>query len=438
MSKNKFIAIFILVIMVLGVCCSGTIYSMADSTKVISYNATLEVKDSDNYQAIWTDHPDYLLENLNDGDTSTIVQPIYKSLNGGEVYNADGILKESFYIVLDMEKVYALESIAVCWYPNGGRAYKYNVESSVDYITWTKLADHSTNVTEKDTITDSLNDQEARFIRLEIFGNYRESDNTRSNYFPTSEITLKGELSEQQPEATPNIPTTELTGIEYDVELESEYAFWTGAFPVENISDGNYSNCVQVETTGWFDAETGILDEPFYLSIDLYAVYDLSQIRLDWMLKNDKYYMYNIYTSIDGDEYVLSVDHSKNTASGTITDELTDLSARYITIEVLGNYIPSEQTSNSYFALHELSIQGKISENQPTRAPAATPGIEPTAVTTPSPVPTEAPTATPVADDSERNEGPLDLWIILVIIAVAVIGIAIVVTVIIKKKSTKK
>lgn len=106
-------------------------------------------------------------------------------------------------------------------------------------------------------------------------GNYRPPDGTYSEYFPVSEITVKGTLSENQPEPVPSPePGLESIKIDYVPDIRNmdgveHNLIWTGAFPVEHINDGIISNVVQIEYSGWFDGETGVLDEPFYIELDL-------------------------------------------------------------------------------------------------------------------------------------------------------------------------
>lgn len=437
MKRNKFIAFLLVFVLSFSVCGFGSAFCLqAAEGSAISYEASLKVKDVSRYTAVWMSNADYRMENLNDGDLTTIVQPVYKSLTGEDVYQTKGVLKDSFYIILEFESVYDLTSIAVCWFPGGGRAYKYNVEVSTDYNTWTKVADHSANVDTKDTITDTLNAQ-ARFLRLEILGNYRSSDNSHSNFFPTSEITVKGTPAASQPSVEPNVPRE----IEYDVELTDDYgeAGWTNKFPAEHLNDGDLSTCAQIEYSSVFDESTGLCDEPFYLKIDLFAVYDLSEIQLAWIQKGDKYYMYNVYAAIYEDDYTLCVNRTANRQPGTVTDSLENVSARYLLVEVLGNYMPTDATGNSYYAINELSVTGVLSKNQPT----ATPTMEaiPTATVAPSTVP---PTATPQETtaalptmSADNNGGNAVMTIVFVILAICVVGGVVLALLVIKKKKCK-
>ncbi len=370
-------------------------------TQTLSYEVELRAKKPDDYRLFWTTHTTYSLENLNDGDPETIAQIEYHAIDGSDAYGGGDLLKDSFYIILDLGAVYDLNNIAICWFPNGGRCYKYNVEISQDDQTYQKAADHSANVTEKDTITDSLSGKSGRYIRIEVFGNYRESDQTHSEFFPTSEMTVTGTLSAHQPDPTPTpsaSPDTGVKRLDYEPTLWEESGNslnWTSAYPIENINDGDLGTVVQAVYGGWYDEKTGLLDEPFSLILDLGAVYDLERIQFDWFLKGDKYYMYRVLVSNDDKEYTLCADHSDNTRPGTIVDTLEDVSCRYVQFEILGNYMPGEQLSNEYYAIYDLAVYGTYSANQPTEKPATpTPEGNPN-VSTASPTPAASSTAAP-------------------------------------------
>jgi hypothetical protein len=384
----------------------------------------------------WTPHSTYSLENLNDGDPSTINQVEYHGTTGEDMYE-DNLLKDSFYIILDLAKVYDLESIEINWYPKGGRCYKYIIAGSIDDSTYTAIANHADNVTEPNAIKDTLNKVTVRYIRIEILGNFRPTDETHSEFFPVSEITVLGALAANQPEptATP-VPGTESQKIDYIPDIQNSEGFenglvWTSAYPVENINDSFFNNVVQIEYSGWFDDETGKLDEPFYIVLDLQKAYDLDSIDIYWFLKSDKYYMYKISTSMFDDEYVVQIDRSDNTDKGHLMDSFTGVTARYVRIEVLGNYMPSEELSNKYYAVNEINVFGKLSEVQPTQIPA-TPTITPQVTETP--IVTFTPTATQKVNVNENSKGIKPIVIAAVLVIVFAVITVIVVFVVRKNK----
>lgn len=415
---------------------SSKIYA---SSEKLSYEVSLRQRDGVENNLFWTPHSTYSMENLNDGDPDTINQVEYHSPTGEDMYE-NLLLKDPFYIILDLKKAYDLESIEINWYPKGGRCYKYIVSGSLDDKTYVEIANHADNVTEPNAIKDTFKGVTARFIRIEVLGNYRPSDGTYSEYFPVSEITVKGTLSENQPEPVPSPePGLESIKIDYVPDIRNmdgveHNLIWTGAFPVEHINDGIISNVVQIEYSGWFDGETGVLDEPFYIELDLKKAYELDCIDIYWFLKADKYYMYKVYTSLFGDEYDLQIDRSGNTQKGRIKDEFDNVTARYVRIEMVGNYIPSEQTANQYYAFHELNVFGRLSEEQPTTKPAtptpmptSTPDVTQTAKSTPTPDMT--PESVVDGDDKEVRQ-----WIVVVASVAVLAVVATVVFVIIKKK----
>ena len=407
----------------------------------LTYETALRSTAPEKYRMYWTPHPDYSLENLNDGDPETIAQVEYHKADGTDSYNGD-LLEDSFYILLDLGAVYDLDSIAICWYPKGGRSYKYNIEISSDDLTYQKAADHSENVTDKETITDSLSGQSGRYIRIEIFGNYRDSDKTHSEYFPTSEITVKGVLSDHQPEVTSS-PAPDDNRLDYEITLYENAGNalnWTAVYPIENINDGDLSTVVQAVYNGWYDETNGMLDEPFGFILDLGAVYDLDRIQVDWFVKGDKYYMYKVLVSCDDLTYTLCADHADNTKPGTIVDSLEGVSARYIQFEILGNYMPKEQDANIYYAIYDLGVYGVYSADQPTERPA-TPTVQSTATPSPqqeqSPVPTGSASKEPTASAQtvpNTKKGNNGLYWGIGIGAVIIIAAGVAVCFILKKK----
>ena len=102
-----------------------------------------------------TPHSTYSMENLNDGDPDTINQVEYHSPTGEDMYE-NLLLKDPFYIILDLKKAYDLESIEINWYPKGGRCYKYIVSGSLDDKTYVEIANHADNVTEPNAIKDTF------------------------------------------------------------------------------------------------------------------------------------------------------------------------------------------------------------------------------------------------------------------------------------------
>lgn len=80
------------------------------------------------------------------------------------------------------------------------------------------------------------------------------------------------------------------------------------------------------------------------IDIDLGQEYNLTDVTVDWLNNsmNDRAYLYNIQTSLDGEEYAVIVDKAENTESVAPTsslrmeDSLENTRARYIRLDVLG------------------------------------------------------------------------------------------------------
>ena len=349
-QKMAMCCLLALVMMLTGFGVIPETVSVEAADDKLSYEVSLEVKDEAVYKLITTGEA----SNLNDGDLNTNYQPVYQRKDGGNVYKETGILADSFYMILDLGGMYDLSTIAICWFPNGGRAYKYNVEVSSDKLAWTKVADHAANTTEKNTITDTLTGNAGRYIRIEILGNYRASDNSHSVYFPTSEITVKGEVQQENK-------------LSYEVSLEVKdtnvYKFTT-TYDASNLNDGNvntnYQPIYQRKDGGNVYKETGLLADSFYMILDLGGMYDLSSIAICCYPAGGRAYKYNVEVSNDKLTWTKAADHSANTTEkNTITDTLTGNAGRYIRIEILGNYRASDNSSSAYFPISEITVKGE-------------------------------------------------------------------------------
>ena len=130
-------------------------FSTRAETSKLSYEVSLVQKEGVENNLYWTAVPTYSNENLNDDDPNTINQAEYHNPMGEELYE-NNLLKDSFYIILDLTKVYDLESIEINWYPKGGRCYKYIIAGSVDDSTYKEITNHADNVTEPNAIEVAL------------------------------------------------------------------------------------------------------------------------------------------------------------------------------------------------------------------------------------------------------------------------------------------
>ena len=79
---------------------TGFLPTSAEASK-LSYEVSLRNKEGVDNNLFWTPHSTYSLENLNDGDPSTINQVEYHGTTGEDMYE-DNLLKDSFYIILDL------------------------------------------------------------------------------------------------------------------------------------------------------------------------------------------------------------------------------------------------------------------------------------------------------------------------------------------------
>ena len=166
--------------------------------------------------------------------------------------------------------------------------------------------------------------------------------------------------------------------------------------------DGDYSTFTRVSDTNkaW----------PATWQVDLGKAYELSGLQISsYMLHgSEAYYAFNVYGSLDGQDYTQILDKSakpaaKNQADYGFTADALSGKYRYVKIEFVGAYPQNnwDKAPASWYAnqMYEIKVFGSKDTQAPPITPPTTPPVTPTAVPTlaPTATPTAAPTATPTA-----------------------------------------
>ena len=109
--------------------------------------------------------------------------------------------------------------------------------------------------------------------------------------------------------------------------------------------------------------------------IDLEGIYTIDKINVLCYVSATRYYLYDIYTSLDGEEWTQIVNKTA-TAPGTDAGdsfEFEDVTARYV--KLVGTY----NSSNEGFHVKEVRVYGEeVVEVTPTPTPEPTPEVTPT------------------------------------------------------------
>ncbi|MDO4563151.1 MAG: glycoside hydrolase family 2 TIM barrel-domain containing protein [Clostridia bacterium] len=111
----------------------------------------------------------------------------------------------------------------------------------------------------------------------------------------------------------------------------------------ENAVDGN-------SLTRW-TAENN--SYPQSITVDLGDSYFMGDLTIDWYTKDNRYYLYNIQISEDGERFRTLINRSSNTVIGSITESLRMCCGRYIKINVIGC-----SQSSGYASLYEIQLNG--------------------------------------------------------------------------------
>ncbi len=319
----------------------------------LTYQTELKAQEGVTDSLSWTSA--YPMSGLWDGDPDTFVQIVY-----GGAYNPDsGKFNHSFYLDLDLGKVYDVSRLVINWYAASGRCVRYLVSASVDGEAYAPVADHRENLTVSSVLTDTFEEAvEARYIRIEIVGNYRERDDARNGYFILSELEVFGTLSDHELNQWGFLSYTAVAAAKEGADGVVSQPMLNSNYPAEHLWDGDTASLYEIQYSGEF-GEDGLLKHPFTLTLDLGAVCEIRELAVSPYL-GVKGVRYRVLVSEDGESYTDSFDHSGLNEIKTVTDSFAvGTKARYLQLEICGNF-KSDGSHNTYTYLSEISVYGKV------------------------------------------------------------------------------
>ena len=327
--------------------------SYADLTAAIE--AAQALLDSGNYTLAQVDEAYTALETAIAG-LKTLVNVAYKmnvtaNCNQKNAYKVtDGTISTSNYwagegdngnvpaneseLVIALDGTYDLEAIRVYPYWSGQRIYQYELFASVDGENWEKIGE---NVSEE-YITDQgvTHEVSATAAYIKLVG-------------IRTEVVGRGDINNL------HIIEIQAFGTESDnialykpvLSSGSDQSAASSAGAAETkANDGDPSS--------YWDAGK-YADSPWII-VDLEGLYDLDALNVITYWKSSRYYHYDLYTSVDGNEWV-KVGGKDWSTNETIYGETFDLTGKGIQaayVKLVGVY----NSSNSAFHVNELRVYG--------------------------------------------------------------------------------
>ena len=235
--------------------------------------------------------------------------------------------EDGAWLALDLGSVVDIDHVTVVWGKQYGNPYR--IETSTDGSEW---RDVSGNLTGADsaTIETELEGIETRYIRLYV--------TQRSGQYAASiwEFEVWGTEKVAEPENLSVLDTTKVlsSGQEVDGQWGPELAIdgLVGLVGGENNDDfswrDNGENFRNAQASRWSANKEG----EWYLGVDLGATANIDHVSIVWGKQFGK--SYTIQTSNDGSDWTDVVTKTQAAASQETTDELTDVSARYVRVKI--------------------------------------------------------------------------------------------------------
>jgi|GEM_PF-629350 len=278
----------------------------------------------------------YPATKINDGTKNTSNFWASMSPAGGNLAAKDA------WLTIDLDGSYNVEAITVYPFWNGGRIYKYVVYGSADGETWTEIAAQREDVAATTAGFTHVIDATISHVKLQGISTY---------------VPGRGDITNM------HIIEMEVYGSEPDNICLGKPVASSGSDQSVSSSAGATSDKINDGDRANFWDGGAYADEP-YVTVDLQGLYLMDEINVIayWMRTDNRYYHYDVYTSIDGKEFTkvgAKTDNAKETILGTDFD-LTDkgVYARYI--KVVGLY----NSANIAFHINELRAYGtKVAED---------------------------------------------------------------------------
>ncbi len=260
---------------------------------------------------------------LTDGTISTSSGKYWEGVDK----NSTNVPANETEIILDLDGLYRVDLVKVYpyWKSTPDRYYQYELYGSKDGNSWKKIGENlSEEYTTKNGISHSM-DEEIAYLKIVGVKTY-VSGRTINNMHLT-EVQVFGE---------------EVDNLAYGKPVASSSS-------ASAINDGNRDS--------YWDAGK-YADKPSAV-VDLKEVFEIDKVNVItyWQKGDSRSYHYNIYTSVNGEDYQLLHSKTSNTEKASILGDDIEVEdkvyARYVKIE--GTY----NSANTVFHLNELRVYGK-------------------------------------------------------------------------------
>lgn len=283
--------------------------------------------------------------NCNDADAYKINDGVINTGNYWQsVENGQNVASADAQIIIDLDGLYDVDSIVVYPYWGGQRIYKYELYGSTDGEEWFKIGEHvSDEYVTSAGITHEI-DAQVAYVRLNGLETHVEGRDDINNIHIV-EMEVYGEETDNLAYGKP--VTSSGTDNSAGSSANSRDT---------QIVDGNRS-------TYW---DGGVYADEPWICVDLGEIYSLDRMNvITYWARNDRYYYYDLYTSVDGENFTLLYAKDEGTQLSTIHGEDVAVDgtvhARYV--RLVGKY----DSANASFHLNELRVYGQSDEawNEP-------------------------------------------------------------------------
>lgn len=167
-----------------------------------------------------------------------------------------------------------------------------------------------------------------------------------------------------KPTATPEVTqeptpeptdTPEPTATPEPADVYDEPDFFTKAeITVEGFQDDpNEYHPPEDMVDGDPDTRWSLRKFPTEVVFNFGAPFVLSKLDITWASGNGRIFFYEVYVSLDGENYELVVDRNANEDVGLTTDDMEGVLARYLKLFIVNNSI-----NNGWCSVHEVVLEG--------------------------------------------------------------------------------
>ncbi|MFL0088596.1 discoidin domain-containing protein [Tenacibaculum maritimum] len=230
---------------------------------------------------------------------------------------------------VDLGDLYEVNKIILTTYYDGKRYYQYDIEGSIDGVNWKKIVDYSKNtrIATEAGDTFDISNEEARYLKVNM------KHNTANTSVHIIEFEAYGDI------------VSEDYGDNIALNKPSR------ASDVENGRASSLANDGRKDLNNYWAAAS----YPEWWQVDLGGLYDVNRIIVTTYYDQNRYYQYDIESSLDGVNWKSIVDFSRNTNLATSAGNIFSIGnerARYLRVNMKHN------TANTSVHIIEFEAYG--------------------------------------------------------------------------------